>query len=182
MKIAIGITGASGIIIAKELLKNLKEQETHVVVSQNAKKIIPHELGSLPKIKNLANFFYEDHNLEAKISSSSFILDAMVIVPCSMKTLSAIAHGFSHNLITRCAENILRFNKKLILVPRETPLSLPALENMKKAKIAGAIILPPNVAYYPQPQSLEDMNNFLVGKILDSLEIKHNLYQRWKGK
>ncbi len=182
MKIVIGITGASGVILARELLKNLKNHETHLIVSKPAKKVVKYELGSLGKIKNLANFCYEENELEAKISSSSSLLDAMVIVPCSMKTLSAIANGFSHNLIIRCAENILRFNKKLILVPRETPLSLAALENMRKAKIAGAIILPPNLAYYHKPKSLQDIDNFFVGKILDSLEINHKLYRRWKGK
>lgn len=182
MKIVIGVTGASGVVLAQELLKNLKSHETHLIISSSAKKIIKHESNSLEKIKSLANFYYHENDLEAKISSSSNLLDAMVIVPCSMKTLSSIANGFSNNLITRVAENMLRFNQKLILVPRETPLSLAALENMVKVKKAGAILIPPNMAYYYQPKNLSDVNNFFLGKILDSLRIKHNLYRRWKEK
>lgn len=184
MKIAVGVTGASGVIIAKKLLENLKEHETYLIISKSAKKVIFHELSSSEEeeIRKLAKFFYEEDDLEAKISSSSFTLDSMIIVPCSMKTLAAIAHGFSSNLITRCAENILKFNRTLIMVPRDTPLSLSAIENMKKLKLAGAIVLPPNMAYYYSPKSVSEVTNFFVGKILDALKLEHNLYERWEGR
>lgn len=180
MKIVVAVTGASGAVIAQRLLENLKEHETHLIISKTAKKVIDYEIGSEKEIKKLAKFFYEEDDLTAKLSSSSFILDAMIIVPCSMKTLAAIANGFSQNLITRCAENFLKCNRKLIVIPRDTPLSLAAIENMKKVKIAGAIVLPANVAYYHKPKKVDDITNFFVGKILDVLNIKHNLYKRWR--
>jgi 4-hydroxy-3-polyprenylbenzoate decarboxylase len=96
-----------------------------------------------------------------------------------MKTLSAVAHGYANDLIVRTAEIMLRLNRPLVLMPRETPLSLPAIENMRLAKLAGAIILPPVVAYYPRPRSVEEMTDFFVGKALDMLALPHDLYQRW---
>jgi len=180
MKIVVAVTGASGVVIAERLLENLKEHETHIIISETAKKVIVYELGSEKKLKKLSKFFYDENDLEAKLASSSFILDAMVIVPCSMKTLAAIANGFSQNLITRCAENFLKCNRKLIIVPRDTPLSLPAIENMRKVKIAGAVVLPANVAYYHKPKTIDDITNFLAGKILDVLNINHKLYKRWR--
>jgi len=106
----------------------------------------------------------------------------MVIIPCSMKTLAAVAHGYADNLISRAAENVLRLGKKLVLVPRETPLSLPAIENMRAAKLAGAVILPPVVAYYHRPCTVDDITDFIVGKVLDVLGIEHKLYRRWGSK
>lgn len=186
MKIVIAVTGASGVVLAKKLLENLKkeeEHETHLIISENAKKVISHELSKKESnFEKLATCFYKENDLNSRLASSSFLLDSMVIVPCSMKTLAAIANGFSDNLIARCAENILKFNKKLILVPRDTPLSFSAIENMKKLKIAGAIILPPNMAYYYKPKTIEDVTNFFVGKILDAIGIKNNLYRRWEGR
>jgi len=180
MRIVVAVTGASGVVIARNLLKNLKEHEIHLIISKNAKKVINAELP--PKERNLkkfADFFYDSEDLNSKLASSSFILDAMIVVPCSLKTLASIANGLSDNLISRCAENILKFNKKLILVVRDTPLSLAAIENMRKAKVAGAIILPANIAYYYKPKNVEDVTNFFVGKILDALSIDHKLYRRW---
>ncbi len=180
MKIVVAVTGASGVVIAERLLENLKEHETHLIISETAKKVIAFELGSEKKLRKIAKFFYDEKDMEAKLASSSFILDAMVVVPCSMKTLAAIANGFSQNLITRCAENFLKCNRKLIIVPRDTPLSLPAIENMRKIKIAGAIVLPANVAYYHKPKTVDDITNFIVGKILDVLNMNHKLYRRWR--
>ncbi|MEM4347362.1 MAG: UbiX family flavin prenyltransferase [Candidatus Altiarchaeota archaeon] len=179
MKIVVAITGASGVIVAKKLLENLKEHETHLIITENAKKVISYELPN-EKLEKLASFFYDENDLNSRLSSSSFIADAMVIVPCSMKTLAAIANGFSENLVSRCAENFLKCNRKLIVVPRDTPLSLSAIENMRKLKLAGAIILPMNVAYYHKPKSVDDITNFFVGKILDMLNLENKLYRRWK--
>jgi 4-hydroxy-3-polyprenylbenzoate decarboxylase len=184
MRIVVGVTGASGAIIAKRLLEVLqtgKTHEIHLIISESGKLVIEEELGegSLEKLTKLADFYYDENDLKSKLASSSFLIDAMIIIPCSMKTLAAIALGYSANLITRCAENLLKFNRKLILVPRDTPLSLSAIENMKKAKLAGAIILPLNIAFYYKPKHLEEIINFFVGKILDSLDIENNLYKRW---
>jgi 4-hydroxy-3-polyprenylbenzoate decarboxylase len=103
----------------------------------------------------------------------------MVVAPCSMKTLSAVAHGYASDLIVRSAEIMLRLGRPLVLMPRETPLSLPAIENMRLAKLAGAIILPPVMAYYARPRSVDEVTDFFVGKVLDVLGLEHDLYQRW---
>jgi 4-hydroxy-3-polyprenylbenzoate decarboxylase len=103
----------------------------------------------------------------------------MVVAPCSTRTLSAIAHGYASDLIVRTADVMLRMGRPLILLPRETPLSLPAIENMRLAKLSGAILLPPIVAYYPQPRTVDDVTDFVVGKVLDVLGLKHTLYRRW---
>lgn len=179
MRIVIAITGASGAVLGKRLLENLKGEETHLIVSESAKKIIEYELESLEEITKLATHTYKEEELHSSIGSSSQPVDSMVIIPCSLKTLSAVANGFSDNLITRCAENILKMGKKLVVVPRDTPLSLAAIENMKKLKLAGALIVPPNMAYYYKPETLDDVTNFFVGKVLDSLGIENSLYRRW---
>ena len=103
----------------------------------------------------------------------------MVVVPASLKTLSSIASGHCDTLIGRCAENVLKMGRKLVVVPRDTPLSLSAIENMRSLKLAGAIILPPNIAFYHGPESAEDMVDFVVGKVLDALDVEHSLYKAW---
>ncbi|HEX54762.1 MAG: aromatic acid decarboxylase [Candidatus Altiarchaeales archaeon] len=184
MKIIVAITGASGAVLAERLLENLARHERYVIISNSAGIILELEDIRLERIMELSTKFYRNSEIDSELASSSYSkdIDAMVVIPCSMKTLSAIANGFANNLIVRCAENMLKFNKKLILVPRETPLSLSAIENMLKLRISGAIILPPNIAYYHKPKSLDDMTNFIVGKVLDSLEIEHNLYKKWEGR
>jgi 4-hydroxy-3-polyprenylbenzoate decarboxylase len=103
----------------------------------------------------------------------------MVVAPCSTKTLAAIAHGYADNLIVRVAETMLRLNRMLVVMPRETPLTLAAIENMRALRLAGAILLPPMVAYYPRPRSIEEVTDFFVGKVLDVLGLQHTLYRRW---
>ncbi len=179
MRITLAVTGTSGIILAERLLENLNGQDTYLIVSDTAKKIARYEGINLSELKKLAKHFYTENELDADIASSSNPIDAMVVIPCSMKTLSAIANGFCNNLISRAAENILKMGKKLILVPRDTPLSLASIENMRKAKISGAVILPPNMAYYYKPETLEDVTNFFVGKVLDVLDLEHDLYKKW---
>jgi 4-hydroxy-3-polyprenylbenzoate decarboxylase len=178
MRLIVAVTGASGVVLAARLLEQLADHEVHLVVSDAARDVLRYELGAedLP-----ATHQYREDAWNSPLASSSFAVDGMVIVPCSMKTLAMVAHGLSSNLIGRTADNALRTNTKLVLVTRETPLSLPAIENMRLAKLAGAIILPANVAYYFKPQTLEDMNAFIVGKILDALGLPHGLYQRWTG-
>jgi 4-hydroxy-3-polyprenylbenzoate decarboxylase len=174
------MTGASGAAIGVRLLEALAAQgkhEVHLIVSHGALAVIAHEMGQEPSLP--ANYRWSADDLTAPIASSSQSPEAMVITPCSMKTLSAVAHGYASDLIVRSAEIMMRLNRPLVLMPRETPLSLPAIENMRLAKLAGATILPPVVAYYPQPQTVDDITDFFAGKILDVLGLEHNLYRRW---
>ena len=179
MKICVAITGASGVILGQRVLENLGGHETHLIVSESAWRVIGLELGRHVQLN--ATYQYENRDIAAPLSSSSFLLDAMVVVPCSLKTLAGIAHGYADNLILRAAENAIRLNRKLVVVPRETPLSLSAIENMRQVRLAGAIVLPPVMAYYYAPLSVDDVTNFFVGKILDALGVEHQLFRRWTG-
>lgn len=178
MRLIVAVTGASGAVLAACLLEHLAGHETHLIVSDAARAVLRHELGreDLP-----ATARYGEDEWSSPLASSSFLADGMVVVPCSMKTLAMVAHGLSSNLIGRAADNVLRTGRRLVLVPRETPLSLAAIENMRLAKMAGAIVLPPNMAFYFRPQTLDDMVDFVVGKILDALNLPHALYRRWEG-
>ncbi|MDH7506327.1 MAG: UbiX family flavin prenyltransferase [Candidatus Thermoplasmatota archaeon] len=183
MKILLGITGASGSIYGIRLLEELVNSgnEVHLIVSDDAKKIMKHETNyTFDKIKKKASFYYKNSDLFSAPSSGSFKIDAMVIVPCSMKTLSAIANGYSDTLITRAGICCLKEERKLILVIRETPLDLPGIKNMLSAKQAGATILPAMPGFYHKPKKIEELVDFVVGKILDQLSIKHSLFRRWK--
>ena len=173
MKVLIGITGASGITYASRLIEVLREKgiDTDCIASDAAKKIAKHEG---VKFDCLA-----EDDIEASFASGSFHVDAMVIVPCSMKTLSAVATGYASNLITRSADVMIKEGRKLVLVPRETPLSPIHLENMLKLSRIGVAILPAMPAFYPKPEKIEDMVDFIVGKILDNLGIENNMFQRW---
>jgi len=181
MKIVVAITGASGVAISKKLLKFLNSRgiETYLIISEAAKKVCRYEGIRVEELIGLSTKSFKADEIESEISSSSFQFDTLIVVPCSMKTLAAIAHGYSNNLITRVADNALRLGKKLILVPRETPLSYQAIENMRLLKLLGAIIIMPVIAYYTKPKTIEDVTNFIVGKILDSLGMEHDLYNRW---
>jgi polyprenyl P-hydroxybenzoate/phenylacrylic acid decarboxylase-like protein len=184
MKLVVAITGASGPILAVRLLHHLRDHEVHLVVTRAAEMVIEQEVGdpALPCFRR-----YGESELDAPIASSSYLIDAMVIVPCTTKTMSAIAHGMTGNLVTRAADIALRMRRRLVLVPRETPLSLPTIESMRLACLAGASIVPPNMAYYHAPQSVDDVTGFFVGKILDQLGtpeelgIPDDLYRRWTG-
>ncbi len=155
--------------------------ETGVVVSKPAEIIFDYELGiKLDDIKELANHFYEPNDLTSSINSGSFKFDSLVIVPCSMKTLSAIANGYGNNAITRVADVALKERRKIILVPRETPLRSIHLENMLEISREGGIILPAMPGFYHNPENIDDIINFVVGKILDSLNIENDLFKRWE--
>ncbi len=183
MKILLGITGASGSIYGIRLLEELvkKGNEVHLIVSEDAKKIITHETNyTFDKIKKKASFYYKNSDMFAAPSSGSFKLDAMVITPCSMKTLSAIANGYCDTLISRAATCFLKEERKLILVIRETPLDLPSIKNILSAKQAGATILPAMPGFYHKPKKIEEMIDFIVSKILDQLKIDNFLFKRWK--
>ena len=180
-KIVIGITGASGVVLGARLVELLKGTvETHVIVSNAAKKILEHETTfSLSGIEKDADNVYSENDMFASVASGSFKTDGMVVIPCSMKSLSNIANGFSDNLLTRAADVCLKERRKLILVTRETPLSTIHIENMLKVSNAGGIVMPPNVSYYSKPKSIKDMENHILGKVLDLLGIDNKLYKRW---
>jgi 4-hydroxy-3-polyprenylbenzoate decarboxylase len=183
VKLTIAITGASGVIYGKRLLDELRNKkiEIHLVISQAAKKIIKHELETSEKtLEKLANHVYEIDDWSSPIVSGSYITDGMVIVPCSMKTLAGIASGFAENVILRAADVTLKEKRKLILVPRETPLNTIHMRNMLDLIQQGAIILPAMPAFYHKPNNINDLVDFIVGRVLDILGIEHNLYKRWQ--
>jgi len=183
MKILLSIGGASGSIYGIRLLEELSKAgaEVHLIVTDGAKKIIEHETDyTIKELKKTAEFYYDNSNMFSGPASGSFNLDAMVVVPCSMKTLSAIANGNGDTLSSRAACCFLKEERKLILVIRETPLDLPGIKNLLSAKQAGATILPAMPGFYHKPKKIEDIVNFIVGKILDQLKIKHSLFKRWK--
>lgn len=182
MKVVVGVSGGSGAIYGVALLKVLKELgvETHLVVSTLGEHVVEHECGiKLDELKKLATHYHDNKNLAAPIASGSFKTDAMVIVPCSMKTVSSVAYGLSDNLLTRAADVIIKENRKLVVVPRETPLSTIHLENMLKLSKLGVTVLPPSPGFYSQPESIGDIVALIVGRILDQLGIEHNLLKRW---
>ncbi|MCP8317426.1 MAG: UbiX family flavin prenyltransferase [archaeon] len=185
MRIVVAITGASGVVYGKRLLEVLSDKniETHLIISKGAEEIISSELSSKKDdIEKLATYVYQMDDLSSPLSSGSFITNSMIIVPCSAKTLAGIAHGYSDNLILRAAEVTIKQGRRLILVPRETPLSAIHLENMLKLARIGIIILPAMPAFYHNPKSINEMIDFIVGKILDSLNIEHDLFKRWMGR
>lgn len=184
-RIIIGITGASGTAYAIDLVKQLQkdpEIETHGVISSWAKQNLKIESDlSLRELESLFDYSYSANNMSALIASGSYLVDAMVVVPASMKTVSAIAYGFGDNLIARAADVVLKEQKKLIIVPRETPLSTIHLENLTKLSKMGVQIIPPIPAFYNQPQTINDIINHQTMKLLDALGIDNQLDQRWKG-
>ncbi len=171
-KIIIATSGASGVNIGVKMLKLLPMSiEKHFIMSQNSQIVLDKELSVIE---------HDSQDISASIASGSFGVDAMIIAPCSMNTLAKIACGISDNLVTRCAAVMIKEQKKLILAPREMPFSAIALENMQKLAALGIIIAPPVMAYYSKQQTLEDMENFIIGKWFDLLGIQNNLYQRWE--
>jgi len=180
--IIVAITGASGVIYGKRLLQALKEDAnviTHLVISECALSVIRLELGKATVLQALADFVCGIKDWSASIASGSSPADSMVIVPCSMKTLSGIAHGYSENVILRAADVTIKEKRKLILVVRETPLSSIHLRNMLELSNLGVIILPAMPGFYTKPESLSDLVNHIVGKILDLLGINNSLFRRW---
>ncbi len=171
-KIVVATSGASGVNLGLKTLELLPQTiEKHFIMSKNSKIVLKKELNvQVHKNKNIA----------ASIASGSFGVDAMIIAPCSMNTLAKIACGISDNLITRCASVMIKEQKKLILAPREMPFSAIALENMHKLATLGVIIAPPVLAYYSKQQTLEEMEDFIIGKWFDLLDIENNLYKRWE--
>ena len=175
----IGVTGASGICYARRLLDVLCTDATvHVIISGVAKKIALHERVDLT---GFPAEYHENDKMFAKIASGSYRYDGMVVVPCSQKTLAAIAHGYADNLITRTADVCLKERRTLILVPREMPLSEIHLQNMLAAHRAGATIMPASPPFYNNPERIDDLVDMVVARILDHLGVQHSLAERWGG-
>jgi len=181
MKLIVAVTGASGVIYGKRLLEILSENhvEIFLIVSESAKIVAKHELEDVKAFDGLAEHIYGERDFSAPITSGSFRVDGMVIVPATMKTIGAIASGYCENLVTRSADVQLKERRPLIIVPRETPLNAIHLENMAKLSRLGVTILPAMPGFYGKPKTVAEMVDFIVGRILDQLQIPHNLYKRW---
>jgi len=173
MKIVVGISGASGANLGLKFLHALPSEHTkHLIISEHAQIVLEKEENT---------HLHQNHEIWASVASGSYGADAMIITPCSMNTLAKIACGIADNLITRAASVMIKERKILILAPREIPFSPIALENMHKLSMMGVIIAPPALAYYGEQTSLEDMENFMIGKWMDLMNIDNNLYKRWNG-
>lgn len=188
-KIVIGITGASGSIYAKRLIEVLVQQGiwVHVIATEKGRQVFRYELAlDLATWVTELNITYpnvklENHqNLFAGVASGSHGFDAVVILPCSMGTLAEISHGLSRNLLTRAADVALKEGRKLIVVPRETPFNTIHLENMTRLSKVGAAIIPAMPGFYHHPKTMDDLVNFVVGKILSYLNIDHHLFKSWE--
>ena len=187
-RLVIGVTGASGVIYAirlLEVLQGVADVETHLVLSFAARQTIKYETRyTVDEVTQLADVRHPLKNIAASISSGSFKTMGMVVVPCSMKTLSGITHSYSDNLLLRAADVTLKDRRPLVLLPRETPLHIGHLRMMVQVTEMGAIILPPMPAFYHRPQTINELVDQTVNRVLDVLdiELKKELFERWKGK
>lgn len=184
MRLVVGISGATGVIYGIRIMEVLQELEveTHLVISDAGKKNIELETEyKVNRVEALATKVHHICNVGASISSGSFETQGMIIAPCSIKSLSAVANSFNNNLLIRSADVTLKEKRKLVMVVRETPLHLGHLRLMSRVAEAGGVLLPPMPAYYNHPETLEDMINQTVGKVLDQFCIEHNLFNRWHG-
>ena len=195
---ALAITGASGALYAVRTMAALLERECHleVVISDYGRRLLHDELGEAASVNRLRDYLVEKYgeraargsftvlsnkDLGATIASGSHDCRGMAIVPCSMKTLAGVAHGLSRNLIERAADVMLKEKRRLVMVPRESPMSLPQLKNMVLCAEAGAMILPAMPAFYQMPKTLDDLADFMAGKILSALGFSQTLYPKWEG-
>lgn len=196
--IAVGVTGASGAIYAVRTIAALLERgcNVDVVVSEFGRRLLRDELGESAAIGVLETYLrdtygstvgngtiriHSNKDVGATIASGSYVCAGMVIVPCSMKTLAGVANGLSRNLVERAADVVLKEHRRLVLVPRETPMSLPQLKNLVSCCEAGAVVLPAMPAFYQRPKTLDDLADFMAGKILSALGFEHQLYPSWTG-
>jgi flavin prenyltransferase len=196
--IAIAVTGASGAVYATRTMAALLERGCHLelVISDYGRRLLRDELGETASVDKLLDYLaskygegvrggtytlYSNRDMGARIASGSQGCEAMVVVPCSMKSLAGIANGLSRNLVERAADVMLKERRTLIIVPRETPMSLPQLRNMVLCAEAGAMIMPAMPAFYQMPKTLDDLADFMAGKILSALRFDHELYPSWQG-
>jgi polyprenyl P-hydroxybenzoate/phenylacrylic acid decarboxylase-like protein len=184
-RLIVGITGATGAIYGVELLKTLnglEDWESHVVLSDAGALNLWHELKMRRKdLEKLATAAYNPKDIGAAIASGSFLTEGMVIAPCSMKTLAAVAHAHADELVSRAADVVLKERRRLVLIPRETPLNLAHLRNMTAVTEMGAIVMPPVPAFYAMPKSIEDLVAHTVGRILDLFGVHSAKLTRWQG-
>ena len=185
MTLVIGITGASGVIYGirlLEVLSNIKVIETHLIISEAGEINIKQETNwKIDEVKALADFSYDINDIGARLASGSFKRDGMIVIPCTVKTMSALANSYAENLLIRTGDVTLKERNKLLLVVRETPLHLGHIRNMERLTEMGAIIFPPVPAFYHKPKTIQDIIDHTVGKVLDIFGIEHNLFQRWSG-
>ncbi len=197
-RVAVGITGASGALYAVRTVAALLESgaEVELVVSDFGKRLLREELGDGVSLDTLSTYLdrrygegvragllvvHNNRDVGASIASGSHMCESMAIVPCSMKTLAGVAHGLSRTLIERAADVMLKERRRLVVVPRETPMSLPQLRNMVACAEAGAMVLPAMPAFYQGPRTLDDLADFMAGKIVSALGFSHALYPPWTG-
>jgi polyprenyl P-hydroxybenzoate/phenylacrylic acid decarboxylase-like protein len=184
-RLVVGISGSSaphyGVMLLR-VLRDLGTIETHLILSEGARQTVRVEMDMDPaQVESLADVTYDPRDLGAAVSSGSFLTVGMAVVPCSMKTLAAISSGHAADLLSRAADVTLKERRRLVLVTRETPLSLIHLRNMVAATEAGAVILPPMPGFYHHPRSIEDLLMHTVGKVLDQFRVQHDLFRRWAG-
>ncbi|MEM2020651.1 MAG: UbiX family flavin prenyltransferase [Zestosphaera sp.] len=186
-RFVVGITGSSGIVYGLRLVEVLSSSghEVHVVVSEEAKVVSESECLSwdrlLGLLKRFTNYVYGEYDFTSPIASSSYVIDGVVVMPCSLKTLGEVANSIQSTLVSRATLNSLRLRRPVILVTRETPLSTLDIINMLKASLSGGVVMPASPAFYTEPQTLEELIDFMVGKVLDVLGIENKLYRRWEG-
>jgi polyprenyl P-hydroxybenzoate/phenylacrylic acid decarboxylase-like protein len=181
-RLIVGMSGSSGAVLGIRALEALKRMkvETHLVITDVAKKVIEEETGyKVGQVEKLSTHTYNIDDLFAPIASGSFKTEGMLVIPCSMKTLAGIANGYSENLLLRAADVVLKERRRLVLVAREMPLNLVHVKNMEKVTLAGGVVLPPMLTFYSKPKSIEEMVNHVVGKALDQFGLEAD-YRRWK--
>ena len=185
MRLIIGITGATGVIYGIRLLRTLRDRpdiETHLIITQAGERTIAIETEYVADdFRLLADYSHSADDIAAAPASGSFLCDGMIVAPCSMKTLSAIANSYAEGLLARSADVTLKERRTLVLLPRETPLHAGHLRNMLRVAEMGGVILPPVPAFYHKPQSIEDIVDHAIGKALDLFRIEHTLFERWQG-
>jgi 4-hydroxy-3-polyprenylbenzoate decarboxylase len=184
MKLIVGISGATGAIYGIRTLQTLRacQVESHLVLTDSSKLTIELETTfSVKEVENLADYVYDNRDIGASISSGSFKTDGMLIGPCSIKSLSALANSYNDSLLVRAADVVLKERRKLVVIPRETPLHIGHLKLLMAVAEMGAVILPPMPAYYHMPKTIDDIINQTVGKALDQFGVDHQLFKRWEG-
>jgi 4-hydroxy-3-polyprenylbenzoate decarboxylase len=196
--VAVGVTGASGALYAVRTIAALLERDCRVelVVSEFGRRLLREELGPEASVGSLRSYLrarygegvergtlsvHTNKDVGANIASGSYACRGMAVIPCSMKTLAGVAHGLSRNLIERAADVMLKEQRKLVIVPRETPMSLPQLRNLVACAEAGALVLPAMPGFYQNPSTLDDLADFMAGKVLSALGFEHTLYPEWTG-
>ena len=183
-RIIVGISGATGVEMGARLLealRNIEDVETHLIITDGAVNVLKYEAGKdVAEIKALADVCYEADNLAAAVASGTFVTDGMIILPCSMKSLSAIANAYDDNLLVRAADVCLKERRKLVICPRETPLNQIHIKNMLACDQAGAVILPPVLSFYSKYDSVEGQIDHIIGKILSQFGIEYDGFIPWK--